>query len=190
MRIFRFVSIALLSVLVGSAALLYAQDEKPQEDKPAEQAKPAPKQDQEKPDMAKPSKQDDKQEKKQEKQDEKQSHEQAMPGQQDHPGQPAAHEQGNMEHPEQAHPGNGKGGHIPDKDFHAHFGRSHTFTAKTVIVSGQPQFQYSGYSFQLVDAWPVGWAYTDDCYIDYIDGGYFLFDLLHPGVQVAVIVVM
>ena len=64
------------------------------------------------------------------------------------------------------------------------------FKARTVIVEGQPQFQYGGYSFQLVDAWPVGWAYTDDCYIDYIDGEYFLFDLLHPGVRVAIIVVM
>jgi hypothetical protein len=187
MRIFRFVSIALLSVLLGSAALAYAQDEKPPEDKQTEEAKPAPKQDQEKPDMAKPSKQDEKQEKKQ---DEKQSHDQAMPSQQDHPGQPAAHEQGNMEHPEHAQAAGGKGGHIPDKDFHAHFGRSHTFTAQTVVVSGQPQFQYSGYSFQLVEAWPVGWAYTDECYIDYVDGGYFLFDLLHPGVQMAIIVIM
>jgi hypothetical protein len=190
MRIFRLLNIALLSVLVGGAALVYAQDDKPQDNKPAEEAKPMPKQDEAKPAqpaMAKPSKQEEKQEKKQ---DEKQSREQAMPGQQDHPGQPAAHEQGNMEHPEHAQAAGGKGGHIPDKDFHAHFGRSHTFTAKTVIVSGQPQFQYGGYSFQLVEAWPVGWAYTDECYIDYIDGEYFLLDLLHPGVQVAVIVVM
>jgi hypothetical protein len=59
-----------------------------------------------------------------------------------------------------------------------------------VIVQGQPQFQYSGYNFQLVDAWPEGWEYTDDCYIDYLDGEYFLFDLLHPGVRIAVFVVM
>jgi hypothetical protein len=84
----------------------------------------------------------------------------------------------------------GKGGHIPDDKFRAHFGRNHTFAAKTVIVQGQPRFQYGGYSFQLVDAWPVGWAFTDECYIDFIDGEYFLFDLLHPGVRVAVFVVM
>ena len=199
MRIFRFLNVAILSVLIGSAALVYAQDEKPQEDKPAqpEEAKPMPKQDAAKPaqpqDEAKSSKQEETQEKKQEKQEEKQSHDQAMPAQQDHPGQPAAHEQGNPEHPEQgqAHAAPaGKGGHIPDNQFRAHFGRSHTFTASTVIVSGQPQFQYGGYSFQLVDAWPVGWAYTDECYIDYIDGEYFLLDLLHPGVQVAIFVVM
>jgi hypothetical protein len=84
----------------------------------------------------------------------------------------------------------GKGGHIPDDKFRAHFGHSHTFRAQTVIVSGQTQFQYGGYSFEFVDAWPAGWAYTDDCYIDYIDGQYFLFDVLHPGIRIAVIVVI
>jgi hypothetical protein len=190
MRTFRFLNLAILSVLVGSAALVYAQDEKPQDkDKPAaqEEAKPQPKQDEAKParpdeakpaarpEDARPSKQEEKQD---EKRQQEQSHEQAMPNRQDHPAQQA--------HAQPA----GKGGHIPDDKFKASFGRTHTFTAKTVIVQGQPQFQYSGYSFQLVDAWPVGWAYTDECYIDYINGEYFLFDLLHPGVQVAVFVVM
>jgi hypothetical protein len=59
-----------------------------------------------------------------------------------------------------------------------------------VIVSNQRQFQYSGYTFEFVDPGPQGWAYNDDCYIDFIDGEYFLFDLLHPGVRIAVIVVM
>jgi hypothetical protein len=193
MRVFRFLNIAILSVLLGSAAMLCAQDEKPQEDHPPkqEETKP-PKAEESKPEeMGKPSKQEQKQEQKDEKKQEKeQSHEKAMPEQQDHPGQPASHMQG-QEHPEQAQAApNGRGGHIPDDKFRAHFGRNHTFRASTVIVSGQPQFQYGGYSFELVDAWPVGWAYTDDCYIDYIDGEYFLFDLLHPGIQVAVIVVM
>jgi hypothetical protein len=88
-----------------------------------------------------------------------------------------------------AHPA-GKGGHIPDDKFRAHFGRGHTFKAQGVIVAGQPQFQYGGYTFELVDAWPADWAYTDDCYIDYIDGEYFLFDLLHPDIRIAVFVVM
>jgi outer membrane biosynthesis protein TonB len=188
MRSFNFVNVAILSVLVGSAALAFAQEEKPQEEKPAhqEEAKPEPKPNEAKPphqDEAKPpqDKQTEKMGKPEERQEPKpgqeQSHEQAMPNRQDHPEQ--AH----------AQPA-GKGGHIPDDKFRASFGRSHTFTAKTVIVEGRPQFQYSGYSFQLVDTWPVGWAYTDDCYIDYIDGEYFLFDLLHPGVRIAVFVVM
>jgi hypothetical protein len=97
-----------------------------------------------------------------------------------------------QDHPAGAEPGRpaAKNARIPDDKFRAHFGRSHTFRAQTVIVQGRPQFQYGGYSFTLVDPWPVGWAYSDDCYIDYIDGEYFLFDLLHPGVRIAVTVVL
>jgi hypothetical protein len=185
MKMFKLLNLAILSVLVGCSALVYAQDEKPQDNKPAQQEEPKlqPKQDETKhqteakphQDEAKPSK-DEAKPSKQDKQDERQDQKQQQKGQQEQ-------QAGN------AGPG-GNRGHIPDDKFHAHFGRGHTFTARTVIVQGQPQFQYGGYSFQLVDVWPVGWAYTDECYIDYIDGEYFLFDLLHPGVRVAVFVVM
>ena len=85
----------------------------------------------------------------------------------------------------------GKSAHIPNDKFRASFGRSHTFViSQPVIVDNQPRFQYASYWFEIIDPWPVGWAYTDDCYIDYIDGDYFLFDLLHPGVRVALFVVM
>lgn len=185
MRTFRFLNLAILSVLVGSAALVYAQEDK-QEDKPArqEEAKPQPKQEEAKPahqEEAKPSKQDKQEQDKNEQKEmnQEQSHEKAMPARQEHPEQQQAHSQ----------PA-GKGGHIPDDKFRSHFGHGHTFKAKTVIVSGQPRFQYGGYSFELVDVWPAEWAYTDDCYIDYIDGEYFLFDLLHPGVRIAVFVVL
>jgi len=197
MRAFRFLNLAILSVLVGTAALAYAQDEKPQDDKPArqEEAKPQPKQDEAKSapqEEAKPTKQDN-QEMKQEQKD---SHDQAKPEMQEHPAEQTDHARPmaqDQEHPaphaENAHPA-GKGGHIPDNKFKAHFGRSHSFRAQTVIVSGRPQFQYGGYNFELVDPWPAGWAYTDDCYIDYIDGQYYLIDLLHPGVRIAVFVVL
>jgi DNA mismatch repair ATPase MutL len=83
----------------------------------------------------------------------------------------------------------GKGGHIPDDKFRANFGKGHTFVInRPVIVNNQPTFQYGGYSFIIAQPWPMGWAYTDSCYIDYIDGEYFLFDLLHPGVQIEVFV--
>jgi len=222
MRAFRFLNLAILSVLVGSAALVYAQEEKPQEDKPArqEEAKPQPKQEEGKParqEEAKPSKQDQQMQR----QDEKRGQEQATPDRQEHPGAKEEHAPQGQGRPEmqgerapqgQEHPqmegdhagqgqgrpeqraGNGqpagRGGHIPDDRFRAHFGREHHFNARTVIVSGQPQFQYGGYTFELVDAWPAEWAYTDDCYIDFIDGEYFLIDLMHPGVRLAVFVVM
>ena len=51
MRRLNFVNVAILSVLVGSAAAVYAQEEKPQEEKPArqEEAKPTPKANEAKP---------------------------------------------------------------------------------------------------------------------------------------------
>jgi len=85
----------------------------------------------------------------------------------------------------------GKSAHIPDDKFRASFGRQHTFViSRPVVIEGQPRFQYSGYWFEIVDPWPADWAYTDDVYVDYIDGDYFLFDLLHPGARVVVFVVM
>jgi hypothetical protein len=207
MRSLRFLNVAVLSILVGGAGLIYAQDEKPQEDHPAkqEEAKPQPKQDEMKPprqDEAKPQKEQEKPQKNDDKRMQDESRQQGRQdmGRQDqnmqrqeHPGQPAEHN-GQMEHPgqpmAQGHPAQGnQGRHIPDDQFRAHFGHDHHFRAQGVIVAGQPQFQYGGYSFQLVDAWPADWAYTDDCYIDYIDGEYFLFDLLHPGVRVAIFIV-
>jgi cell division protein FtsN len=197
MRVFRFLNLAILSVLLAGSAALYEQDDKPQEDKPARQedpkapakpdeGKPArpddakPAKDEAKP--AQPDKQDEKQQKdeqKQEQQEQKDSRDQMKPEGQEHPAGQA--QQGRSA---------GNNARIPDDKFKAHFGRGHTFKAQGVIVQGQTQFQYGGYSFILVDPWPVGWAYTDDCYIDYIDGEYFLFDLLHPGVQIAVTIVL
>jgi hypothetical protein len=84
----------------------------------------------------------------------------------------------------------GKGGRIPDDKFRASFGRQHTFViSRPVIVENRPRFQSGGFWFEIIDLWPADWAYTDDCYIDFIDGEYFLFDVLHPGVRVAVFVV-
>jgi hypothetical protein len=174
MRAFRFLSFALLSVLIAGSAALYAQDEKQQEEPRPEARQPearqpemkAPKEDEAKPPKG---------EKRDEEQDQKQSHEQ-MNG--------ARQEQGH------ARP-TGKSAHIPDEKFHTQFGREHKFAAqRPVIVEGQPRFQYGGYSFVLIDVWPSDWAYTDDVYLDYVDGDYFLYDLLHPGERIALFVVL
>jgi len=87
----------------------------------------------------------------------------------------------------------GKGARIPDDQFKAHFGQPHRFTANrvittTAIVPNQTQFVYFGYTFIFVDPWPAGWLLTDDCFIDFIDDEYFLFDPLHPGIRVALII--
>jgi hypothetical protein len=87
--------------------------------------------------------------------------------------------------------GRRSGGHIPDDKFRSQFGRQHTFrVSRPTVVGGQPQFQYGGYSFEIVDAWPAEWSYSDEVYVDYINGEYILYDLAHPGVSVALVVVM
>jgi len=45
------------------------------------------------------------------------------------------------------------------------------------------------YTFIFLDPWPAEWLLTDDCYIDYIDGEYFLLDAFHPGIRLALFVV-
>ena len=88
----------------------------------------------------------------------------------------------------------GKGGHIPDPQFKANFGRQHAFPAKrvittTTIVPNQTRFVVSGFTFVFLGPWPPEWLFTDDCFIDFVDDEYFLFDVLHPGVRVALLVI-
>jgi hypothetical protein len=163
-----------LTLLIGGSALMYSQDERdakpPQDEARPEAAKPEhDAMNPAKPEDAKPPKQDE-----------------AKP--QPNEARPANHEA----NPKDMKPANAKqGGRIPDDKFRANFGRSHTVVIhQPVVVEGQPRFQFGGYSFGISAPWPVGWAYTDQCYIDYVDGEYLLFDLLHPGVSVALIVVM
>jgi hypothetical protein len=78
---------------------------------------------------------------------------------------------------------------IDDAHFRERFGHDHHFAIRhVVVVGGRPHFAYGGYNFEIADAWPHEWSYRDDCYIDYVDGGYFLFNMRHPGVRIAVTV--
>lgn len=159
MKITQLVSTAVLSLLLGSTVLVWAQDAhhevKPEEPRPA---------------ATRPERNE------------------ASPKKQDENKAP---QQEDAKHTKQAeHAATDRHGRIPDDKFRSHFGRQHTFVVNRItVVEGQPRFQYSGYWFTL-DGWPTGWAYSDDCYVDYIDGEYFLFDLLHPGVRIAIIVVL
>ena len=171
---------SVLISLLGSATLFYAQEQQDnkREEKPQQQeeARPEAKHSGEE---AKPSK---KEEGKPPKDEAKPERDNNKSSQQMERGEQAQHEQ---------RAGGQRGGHIPDDKFRSHFGRQHTVVInRPTIVEGQPRFQYGGYWFTIVDPWPADWAYTDQCYIDYIDGEYFLFDLLHPGVRIALFVVM
>lgn len=75
---------------------------------------------------------------------------------------------------------------ISQTEFHAHFGREHHFRVGHV---DNQRFAYGGYSFEYTEAWPGGWGYNDDFYIDYIDGQYYLIDLNHPGARIVLVIV-
>jgi Ni/Co efflux regulator RcnB len=79
---------------------------------------------------------------------------------------------------------------IADEHFHERFGRDHHFAVRHVtVVGGERRFAYGGYNFAFGQPWPSGWRHTDDCYIDFVDGAYYLFNVRHPGVRIAVNVV-
>ena len=82
-------------------------------------------------------------------------------------------------------------GRIPDERFQASFGRGHEFhMGNPVMVGGYSRFQYGGFWFGFVQPWPAGWYYTDDVYIDYVDGGYYMYDPYYPGARFAISVVL
>jgi hypothetical protein len=80
---------------------------------------------------------------------------------------------------------------IPDDRFRTHFGRAHSFRiGEPRLVGGYSRFQYGGYWFGFVQPWPDGWYYTDDVYVDYINGGYYLCNPSYPGAEVSISVVL
>jgi hypothetical protein len=82
-------------------------------------------------------------------------------------------------------------GRIPDERFRSNFGREHEFRmGNPVMVSGYSRFQCGGYWFGYVEPWPAYWYYTDQFYIDYVDGGYYMYDPYYPGTRFAITVVI
>jgi hypothetical protein len=82
-------------------------------------------------------------------------------------------------------------GRIPDARFRSNFGRGHEFRiGNPTLVGGYSRFQYGGYWFGFVQPWPADWYYTDDVYVDYIDGGYYLCNPEYPGTQISISVVL
>lgn len=180
MKLSAAVGVGILSLLLGVPAGVYAQDQPKQDEPKQDESKPeqpkAPKTDK---DETKPPKQDNMKPPKEEDSTHSSKASQMQGG----------NEKSQAEQSQNGKPA-GKGGHIPDDQFKSHFGRSHTFTVRTTTVQGQPGFAYGGFTFILANPWPAGWAYTDDCYVDYVDGEYVLYDLAHPGVTIVLTVVM
>jgi hypothetical protein len=98
--------------------------------------------------------------------------------------QAARQNQSNAQHA-QRDGGNRNSRRISEQDFHSHFGREHTFR---VTRREDRRFNYGGYYFVYNDPWPSDWAYTDDVYVDEIDGEYYLIDPVRPGVRILVVI--
>jgi len=167
MKLVGVISTAVLSLTLGVAAPAYAQQEQhdqqdEQKAKPADDKKTQPEQ------ATKPEEKSAAQQDKTAKPEEKnaQGTEPAKPAQQ---AQKAA--------------GNG-GGRIPDDRFKANFGREHTFRVTQADYSNH-RFEYGGYSFGFVDAWPSNWLYTQNVYVVDINGVYYLCNASFPGVNLA-----
>lgn len=89
------------------------------------------------------------------------------------------------------------GARIPEGFFDSHFGYRHRFRVYNLpflVVGNAPRFQYNGYWFELAGPvpayWGPKWYRSDDVFIVFVYGGYYL-DNVHfpnrPGVAVIVI---
>jgi len=188
-------TLAFALLFVGLAYAQEPQDQpkpRPEEPRPETKREAAPPAHQGQ-EEAKPSRQEEAKPAKPEKQQSPKAEKESKPAHEEK-GQVSQHEEkGQVSQQGRARP-TGKSAHIPDPKFKASFGRQHGFKVnqviqQTTVVPGQTQFLYSGYTFVILDPWPAEWLFTDDCYIDYVDDDYFLFDAFHPGIRVALFVV-
>jgi hypothetical protein len=81
--------------------------------------------------------------------------------------------------------GNSEHGRIDNDHYAANFGSGHSFRVNRGEYDSR-RFAYGGYSFGFIDPWPIGWGYSDDVYVVYADGGYYMYDRVHPGVRISI----
>jgi outer membrane biosynthesis protein TonB len=213
MKTIGIISTAALALLLGVAAPSYAQDDKDQQqqeqkDKPAD--KKAPEEKTAKPEekaAPQPDKNTKQEEKNTQQEDKNKQQEQKNAQQQDRNTKPEEkssqqqdknnqqqqknaqqqdkNNQQQQKSAQQAQRGGNQGGRIPDDRFQANFGRQHSFHVSQSDYSRDRRFEYGGYSFGFVDAWPTNWLYTQNVYVIEIDGVYYLCNASYPGVNVA-----
>ena len=198
MRFIGAISTAVLSLILAVPA--YAQQE--QHDQQEEQ-KARPVQDEKKAQPEKSTEQKDKngqqEEKNAQQQDRNKNQEQKSAQQQDKNNQQeqknALQQERNnqqenrnaQQHAQQAEPvqqaHRGNSGRIPDDRYRASFGQEHRFHVSQSDYNNR-RFQYGGYSFGFVGAWPSNWLYTQDVFVAEIDGAYYLCNASYPGVNI------
>ena len=210
MKLLAAISTTTLFLLVGTTVAAYIpqdrQDQPDKSEKQGDNAKPEKKEPQAKPakqeQANKPVKQETKQAS-QEKRD-KPAQEEAKQAKQEQKDEPAKHEvkqakqEQNVEQTKQQDQqsaqhsqddngkrGGGSHGRISDEHYRASFGSGHNFHVNRGDYDHR-RFSYGGYSFRFVDAWPDSWYYTDNVYVVYEGGGYYMYDAIHPGMRISV----
>jgi hypothetical protein len=84
-----------------------------------------------------------------------------------------------------AQPADSPQGRISDARCTASFGSGHTFHVSQSEHEHR-RFPYSGLLFGFIDPWPVGWGYGDNVWVMFVDGGYYMCDLIHPRVRISI----
>ena len=167
MKLAGIIGAAVLSLTLGAAAPVYAQEQHDQEEQKDQAAKPAQDEKKAHPDQnAKPEEKNAQQEKNakpEEKngQQENNSKQEEKNAQQQH-AQPAKNAGGNRV---------------------GNFGREHTFRVSQGDFNNH-RFQYGGYWFGFAAPWPSNWLYTQDVFVVDIGGVYYLCNPTYPGVNV------
>ena len=209
MKLLAAISTTTLFLLLGTTAAAYTPQERQEQgdksEKQEDKAKPEKKEPQAEPakqgQADKPAKQETKQAS-QEKRD-KPAQEEAKQAEQEQKDQPAkreakqAKQEQNIEHVKQhdqqsaqhSRPDGertgGSHGRISDKHYRASFGSGHNFHVNRGDYDHH-RFSYGGYSFGFIDPWPDSWYYTDNVYVVYEGGGYYMYDAIHPGMRISV----
>jgi len=176
MKLLTVIGTASLFLLFGTTAAFAGQD-RPEADKPEKQ-EPKPEAKPEAKPVAKPAA----------KPEEKPANAEHKPVKQE-PQDKSAQQQ-KQQTTEQSKNNGGKSaggahGRISGAHYSASFGSGHNFHVSQGDYNNH-RFNYGGYSFGFIDAWPVGWYYTDNVYVVYDGGGYYMYDVVHPGIRISV----
>ncbi|HTZ96707.1 MAG TPA: hypothetical protein VMB18_09935 [Terriglobales bacterium] len=182
MKLVGIISTAVLSLILGIAAPVYAQEQHGDQDeaKPAHQEEKAQQEDKKAQQEDKKAQQENpKQEEKNAQQQEKNNKQEEKNTQQQNKNTKEEKNAQPVEHGQQA-----QRGRIPDDRYKANFGREHTFRVSEGDYRNH-RFQYGGYWFGFVDPWPANWLYTQEVFVVDINGVYYLCNPTYPGVNVA-----
>jgi hypothetical protein len=206
MKVVRITSTAILSLLLGIAALAYAQHEDEKQDHAQqqgghEQGKPQQQHAQQQRHEQQEQHNQQQAQHRQQQQNQhnrQQARQQPQRTQQQQRIQQSAWQQHRSQNWQSDHRtwqqrGGYRGYRIPDDRYRGYFGPSHRFRINGLpflVVGGYPRFQYQGYWISTVDPWPETWGNdwydNDDVYVNYVDNGYYLFNRSYPGQGIAI----